>query len=620
MSDTVTPIRSRKSVDVRDRNTKTVSIKLFSSQEEKINPDENNKPDMAERVAKEGYGSMAVVDPLQNFANSVGGGYAVIQPEFNPFELIKLPNRCSILRQCIDSMVTNIGGFGYRLEYVGPPDQEDGKAATAEKQRLEDFLAQPNSDYSFLELRARLRRDRETFGYAYIEVARTEDNVITALYHNPAQTIRMTPREPENVPIDQIMYRSGKIVKFKTTRRFRKFVQQQANGSQYVYFKEFGDPRKIDPKTGKENPSLAWADCATEIFHIQRYSPGSTYGLPCWINQLPSIMGIRESELTNLQFFKDNAIPAMAVLVSGGALTNNSVQEIQRAFASGVGRESMHRILVLEALGDDSSGDIDGGVSPPKIELVPLATKRQTEGLFLDYEKEASRKIRSSFRLPAIMVGDTSDYTRATADTSLVMADTQVFGPERSIEDDMFNTHFLPLKGAPLEYWQLRTNPPRLVSPDNVMSALSSLDDVGAMTPNIAIGIANEMFDLKLSRIEDAWGDYPFEIVANLSASGQLVGIEEIVKELNTTTAGTAQDGDVTAEPNKVRPTSTGGSEVGNENAKGPNNASSAVKLDRGEIIEQVMTARKGEIDVAEKTPVVLKRVRQSVQPSTPVT
>jgi hypothetical protein len=55
-----------------------------------------------------------------------------------------------------------------------------------------------------------------------------------------------------------------------------------------------------------------------------------------------------------------------------------------------------------------------------------------------------------------------------------------------------------------------------------VLDAIEQFDSVGAMTPNVAIGIANEMFDLDIELIEGIWGNLPFAVVEKLVETGKL--------------------------------------------------------------------------------------------------
>lgn len=498
------------------------------------------------------YESNAVADPFQGVYGAQGDTVnAVIEPHYYPNRLLAIPHENNTLRQCIDAYVTNIEGFGYRLEFIGPEGQEGSSEAEAEKARLEGLLNQPNGEITLTEMRERRRRDQESIGCAYLEVARDKNGEITMIHHLPAHLMRMTKKDEDYTPITRVVNRNGKLATIKTRRRFRRFVQMVRN--EKVYFKEFGDPRIIDPVTGQVNDALPIEEQATEVFYSGVYAPGHAYGLPRWINQLPAILGSREAEMTNLQFFKDNAIPAMAVLVSGGLLAAESAAMIENHFTKTRGRDSMNRIMVIEARGDEGAGSIDGKLPSPKLDIKPLMADRASDALFQEYDKNNSGKVRSSFRLPPIFIGYSDDYTRATADASLVMAEGQVFGPERSKVDDEFHQHLLAdSEGRPPQYWRFRSLPARLVASDAIVDALNVLDSMGAMTPNIAIGITNELFDLNIQTIESEWGNYPFQMVTELMKKGtNLPGMEALQSAIDETNDAITEDN----QPNEEKTT-----------------------------------------------------------------
>jgi PBSX family phage portal protein len=473
--------------------------------------------------AMKDFSNRQIDDPFNKNAD-LGGSLSVITPPFNPNALLKLPHENNTLLQCIEAMVTNCEGHGWKLEYVGPEGKRESVEAKAEKNRVEGFLLYPNDDHSLQEARERVRRDIETVGYGYYEIGRDNAGMAIMLAHTPANTLRMTTKDRTAIDVDVLAFRDGKFVKVKIKKRFRRFVQQV--GGKTIYFKEFGDPRRIDPATGKEKKDMPVEEAATEIYMQTRYSPGHAYGLPRWINQLPGILGSREAELTNLSFFRENAIPAMALLVSGGMVTTSSIEQIEGHFVAARGRESMHRILVIEAQGDEDAATPEGNIPAPKLELKPLQGERQKDALFQAYDANNADKVRSSFRLPPIFIGLSQDYTYATAKTSFEVAESQVFAPERRKSDEIINMRVLANYG--LKYWRFVSLPPRITDPTEVSNAMTVFNNVGAMTPNIAIGLANNYFNLQIEPIAEAWGDYPFVIVQALAASGRLIGIEEI--------------------------------------------------------------------------------------------
>lgn len=521
MSDTTQTSRRRtRRVNVRSAKS---NLDLFSGRK-----DEDADPQI-EELRK--YQSRQITDPFAGSYGTANAGFVTIAPSYSPAALLRLPNENSILRQCIDAYCVNIESFGHRFEYIGPEDERESDAAQSELARVTSLTEEPNDEYSLIELRQRLRRDIETLGYGFIEVARDGAGDVAMIYHAMAHTMRLTHKDREATETTRMVSRNGVMVPQVTHKRFRRFVQM-VNGKN-VYFKEFGDPRPIDPATGKVNTSLPIEEQATELYHISLYASGEVYGLPRWINQLPNVLGTRESELTNLQFFKDNAIPAMAVLVSGGMLTDTAVENIEDHMTNSRGRESMNRLLVLEASGDEDAASEKGQIPAPRIDLKPLSDARQKDGTFQEYETKSQAKIRSSFRLPPLFLGMTEDMTYATASASLSVAEGQVFGPERNKIDEIINNHLLMFEGLAPIYWRFRSNPPRISNPQDVIEAIDKLDAVGAMTPNVAIGLANEMFDLNIPTIEEAWGDYPISFSTKLLEGDYLAGISDLYAKAN---------------------------------------------------------------------------------------
>ena len=138
---------------------------------------------------------------------------------------------------------------------------------------------------------------------------------------------------------------------------------------------------------------------------------------PGGLGSYPAVLGTREAELVNMGFFRDNAIPALAVMVGGGSLTEESIEAIDEKFNQHRGRASHQKILILEADADPAAASETGHIPAPKIDLKPLNQDRQKDGVFESYETLNYKKIRSAFRLPPIFIGlchdaDTEYLTR----------------------------------------------------------------------------------------------------------------------------------------------------------------------------------------------------------------
>ena len=454
----------------------------------------------------------------------------ILEPIFNPRQLAKLPLQNNTLGPCIAAMVTNVDGFGFTLEYIGEEGQDESEEAMQEKKRLMSLAKQPNPEESLTDLRGKVRKDLESVGWAGIEVIRGGDGAVVAYYHVPAHTLRQTTQEQVGVPTDVWIERDGELRLETLKRRFRRYVQilEGKTAKDKIWFKEFGDERIIDPATGKADAEgVDFEGGATELIFLGDYTPGQPYPLPKWICQIPSILGSWESELTNLQFFKDNGIPAMAVLVAGGVLSQKTIDDIRAAFTAKRGQASMNRVVVIEAQPhpDYSNASIEGTAPAPKMELKPLAGERQQDALFGEYDKANQDKVRSAFRLPPIFLGRSDDYTRATAESSLDTAESQVFAPEREKFDTMMNLRILlDADGKPPKFWRFRSNPARISNLDTIVKALDGLEGSGAMTPNQAIMLANELFGKERKPIKEEWGDAPFSVVLELVKSGKIKG------------------------------------------------------------------------------------------------
>lgn len=461
----------------------------------------------------------------------------VLSPDINPTYLAAIVEESNVLKQCISAYVVNIDSYGSVLEYIGKEGKSEKPKNKSEYVKARTLIdcPSPTTGMSLVEIRKRFRQDLETYGNAYLEVSRTTSGEVVSIDHVPAETMRLTKVENKLVPskVSIIDPETGKVVTKSVRRRFRRFVQiDPTNLNRKIYFKEFGDPRKISPVNGFEDPKLAIEDCATEIIHKSIYTPGQVYGNPRWLGVLPCILGSRESELVNLNFFRDNAIPALAVLISGGALTAESYDTIQRYITAVKGKDAMNRVLVLEASSDDSNADLTHSQPAPKVELKPMISERQQDGLFKDYDDFNMLKIRSSFRLSPLHIGRSDDYNKASAAVAMQVVESQVFLPERNAFDDMFNSLIMTTLG--LNNWRYRSMGPSITDANDISTLLKAVGNEGALTPNTVIGITNKLFDLKIEPVKDAWGDYPYSMIRDYIARGVIIkGVDEFMEKIN---------------------------------------------------------------------------------------
>lgn len=480
--------------------------------------------------------SQGVEDPF-NYTTRHGNN-EVISPPVNPAAMFKLVYDCSYLVQCISAMVTNVYGFGWRVEFNSTQEdlKETDPVAAAEKRALEELFLQPNGHQTWSQMLELIGWDRYASGNAYIEVVRDSKNRVVALHHLPALRTRICA--VDKLPTEYIatIARFGKTLRVKSKMHFRRYAQiNDTAGGSYTYFKQFGDPRTIDPKTGKENTSLSLENSATEVIHIRKYNGMSPYGYPEWWSQKPSVIGSRQSEYTNQDFFENNAVPAMAVLASGGHLTEESYDAIVNSFDSVKGRGSTNKVIVLEARGAMEDAGVDGKAINPSLGIRQLTNERQSDAFFRGYETDCRDKIRSAYRLPGVFLGSIEATTYAAVKTALEITESQVFIPERNSFDDFINNKLL--QEWELKHVRYRTAPSALVTSDDVLTAITNFNNAGAMTPNVAIGILNEKLNLDMPKIKEFWGNMPLKLVESvLSAQGGPDKYAYVVNALKTLT------------------------------------------------------------------------------------
>jgi PBSX family phage portal protein len=387
-------------------------------------------------------------------------GSAIVAPPFTLSTLSALVKRNNILLQCVLAMETNIDGTGYTLTLADPQSGDD----LEEKKRLEAFFNEPFPGESFLSIRRKLRYDLETIGNAYLEVMRNPEGKILLLRHLDGLSMRLVMLD-DPVSVEKTIVRFGENVTATYMARERRFAQKV--GTKTIFFKEFGCSRDLNRETGRwAEGKLAMTDMASEVLHFTCIADTTTaYGLPRWINQLPSILGSRKGEEFNLEFFDSGGVPPAVVFVQGGLLTEDVRDQLQTFFSGSA--KSKNRIAVVEVQASGGTLDSAGSV---KVSTERFGDFRSQDSMFQGYDQNCEDHVRVAFRLPTLFLGKASDMNFATAMTSYMVAEAQVFTPERVEFDEIINKKLLPELGA--KKYLYVSNPVNLRNVDIQMKAL----------------------------------------------------------------------------------------------------------------------------------------------------
>ena len=480
------------------------------------------------------------------FIGQYSGG--ILEPPYDMEYLVRLPEYSNILSQCVTAMVTNIDGFGFTLEPVGNADPEnDGipiKEAEEERKAIMNFFEFCNQDMPYSQLRQRVRHDLEILGNGYWEIMRDGKGDIAWMEHIPGHTMRLTRLDEKYTDVTYMIRDDANNVftEYKAKKRFRRFVQ--IRDGVRVYFKEFGDPRFLDAKTGEyvnedaiENKNFTPAN---EIIHFKLYCPYSSYGVPRWLGNLLAVQGSRQAEEINYKYFENNTIPPLALLVAG-KLSDKTVNVLEDFVNDHMkGRKGFNKMLIIQAQPANISTSSGEKLANTSIHFEHLSDVQQKDALFESYDSTNREKIRSSFRLPPLFVGLTKDYTYATARESREIAEEQVFAPERLDHDFVINRILFPAMTFELSngkrytgvrYWKYKSLAPQINDSEIMSNVLSAFCNCGLTVREARAEISkllNHPLTVADSEKDAEWLDLPMRIyLAQLQrGSGELENIE----------------------------------------------------------------------------------------------
>lgn len=434
-------------------------------------------------------------DEPDPFENKKFGKHKVLTPRYPLAHLTALKENSTELSQCIHSMVTNTVGFGYQLRERRMPEGMRDKFADEielEKARLTAMLDTIHPTKSLTMLREEAKDDQHSNGNGYLElITHPTNGQLVAANYVRSYEIRMTEQDsrPTKIMVPWVNPSKNFTVEHKPMfHRFRKFVMLRRGKP--IWFKEAGDPRVLNKRTGEFDDSTKPGMRATSLLQFKIHSSLTPYGVPEWIGNLFSIYGSRTSDELNWTSLKNNMIPSMFVVVENGILTEASITRLREWTEQQVANSlNRSKFLILEG------ETLEEGAPTPanfKIRVEPLAQLQQDDQLFQEYDKNNRDKVRQAFRLPPIFVGRADDYTRATADTSRDIADEQVFAPERARDDFLINRFILSQWDS--RFHLFRSNTPNVTDDIELIRLMAFAERSGGMTPRRADRIVKDVF------------------------------------------------------------------------------------------------------------------------------
>lgn len=423
-----------------------------------------------------------------------------LTPPLDLLGLRTLAKNSSILPQCIRAYKNNIAGFGIGIRYK--EDVEETPEMAEEFSRAQEIIEMLNLEQDTKEVFEDIIEARETYGIAYLEVVRNLSDEVQQI-----EFIKETPTITKTRPLDPyvetLFHHKGKQVERR--KRYCKYRQQI--GGKTVYFKEFGDPRIMDNRNGnylKEGETLDIQYHANEI--IEFAIGTEPYGEVRWVGQILGVDGSRKAEMLNNNYFENGRHTPLMIMVKGGTLTDESFTKLQQYMNDIKGAAGQHAFIILETESSDGRTDFDQEAKP-EIEVKDLANILQKDELFQDYLDNNRRKVQSSFQLPDLYVGYTTDFNRATAQTAQEVTEEQVFQPERKSLAWAVNNKLL--NGYQFQYVEAYFLEPDISNTDDLFKLLTVANNAGGLTPNKAKQIIYEAYGETAEDYEGEWGDIP---------------------------------------------------------------------------------------------------------------
>lgn len=451
---------------------------------------------------------------LEDFKELYGD---VLQPPYEPKDLLRTVEESSSLKQYIKAMATNIAMFGHAIKYKDDfdydreEDEDIKKESDAEWDKLTRLYKYINPTEPFKKVIEKMVIDRESIGWGAIEIMRDGKGEVSHIEYCRAANIRICKlSNKESASVEFKVLEKDDSGNFDTQtyyKKFKKFVQ--IIGGKKVYFKEFGDSRHLDCKTGEYGEDVPEENRATEIAFFPIHDPSTDYGVPRWTGSLADVIGARSSEVLNFAYFESGTILPAAIVVDGGQLTEESIEAIREG--KGVGNAFKLLLLETAPFEDEDSIGVDEKKNRVSTKIEKLADTMNKDAMFQEYQKNSKGKVRDNFRLPPIFTGESTDYNRATADTSRKITEEQIFIPERSDITSIFNTIINNELG--IKYVEMYLQGPVFSDIIEKSEALTPYIAGGAITPNMLIEPLEELLGTNIEPFPEEIGNIPIELL-----------------------------------------------------------------------------------------------------------
>lgn len=393
-----------------------------------------------------------------------------VRPPYNPDWLASFLERNETHATAVRKKARYEVGYGFTIVPYRDRDPEE-----ADEQQYElawDFWRGHNSRWQTgpqqsaepttpEEVKELARQDYHNIGWCCLEILVDMEGHPIGLAHVPANTVRV--RKPQT-EFDQPRHpEEGTFVSSKNARLASRGYVQIRNGRRR-YFGEAGDryrgkepvivggdgddppsvryddsdddhePIFVDQETGKVvEGSAETLDTApaNELIFIRNPNPlEQDYGVPDWVSATRTISADEAAKDYNREFFENDTIPRMVIKVTGGKLTEESRNDLEKML-DGLRAES-HRAVILEVekFLEENPLETQDGTSAD-ISIEPLGQGISEDMDFKNFREKNEHEIAKVHEVPPILIGVTGTSNRSNSKEQVREFATDVIAPEQ---------------------------------------------------------------------------------------------------------------------------------------------------------------------------------------------
>lgn len=338
------------------------------------------------------------------------------------------------------------------------------------------------------------------------------------------------------VPVP-VALEDGTIFWVEEPRHFRRLKVQLAN-NHIRYYKEYGDWRAMDARTGKFSngnrhvPSVTpgkpgtynpgkldkKAVQATEVMTWRTPLPGLyPYGWSGWHSELKSSEAANEHIDLVLSYLKSGLHSVILAAANRPFEAATAQEAVNKIDTLGRGREGLASLITLALVPSDSATSqptmpfTDATADRGRLILHELTTRlpselMQSEGL----QKSLNLRFSEAERIPGILLGRSDNYNFATASAAWSVVNRLRFGPHHE-EREAFLDRILIEMGITL--WRIEIESPEWDESEPLTGITSASGQLGGVSVNQAMKVFTDTAGLEFNPVNEWWGSVPMPFV-----------------------------------------------------------------------------------------------------------